>query len=340
MTGIQKSFLMVVLLSPFLVLDIREYFSPPVEINSRTALSLEIPRGATLAQIADSLYGHKLIKNKKLFVIWATSLGYSTKLRAGIFKVPLGLTYAQLVAVLSHAKQHAVLITLIEGWNNQQISRKITTTLKLNKNRFDSLLIDKNLLLRFGIDGKDLTGYLLPDTYAYTYDMKEQEIVEHLLKQTFSIFEEDSVKRALANLKMNRHQILTLASIIEGEAVVDSERALISSVYHNRLRKGMKLQACPTVQYLIPGPSRRLLYKDLEIESPYNTYLHSGLPPGPINNPGRSSILAAVYPQNSNFLFFVAKGDGSHNFSSNAAQHGQAKAAFNQVRRTYRKQSM
>jgi UPF0755 protein len=119
----------------------------------------------------------------------------------------------------------------------------------------------------------------------------------------------------------------------------DAERDTISSVYHNRLKRRIKLQADPTIQYILSGPPRRLLYRDLEIDSPYNTYKYYGLPPGPINNPGNKSILAAIYPATTNYLYFVARGDGRHTFSRTAGQHARAKEAFNKVRReVYRKQ--
>ena len=129
------------------------------------------------------------------------------------------------------------------------------------------------------------------------------------------------------------HQILTLASIIEGEAMVDSERAMVSAVYYNRLKQGILLQADPTIQYIIPDGPRRLLRKDLAIDSPYNTYLHPGLPPGPVNNPGLKSILAAINPAHVDYLYLVAKGDGSHIFSRTLREHQIAKQRFDEFRR-------
>ena len=139
-------------------------------------------------------------------------------------------------------------------------------------------------------------------------------------------------------MNLTQHQIVTLASIIEGEAIYDSERPIISAVYHNRLKKGMKLQADPTVQYIIKDGPRRLLNKDLRIKSLYNTYRHQGLPPGPINSPGFESLNAALYPEENDFLYFVAKGDGYHTFSKNEKDHEKAKRAFQRVRRKVKKE--
>ena len=157
-------------------------------------------------------------------------------------------------------------------------------------------------------------------------------MIKYLVDRCLELFTEE-VLLQMNGLKLNIHQTITLASIIEGEAIFDDEREIISSVYHNRLRRRIKLQADPTIQYILDGPPRRLLLKDLEIESPYNTYKYYGLPPGPISNPGKKSILAAIYPAKTNYIFFVARGDGRHTFSRNAAEHQQAKQEFDKVRR-------
>ena len=128
-----------------------------------------------------------------------------------------------------------------------------------------------------------------------------------------------------------------MASIIEGEAIYDSERSKISGVYHNRLKLGMKLQADPTIQYIIQDSPRRLLNKDLRIKSPYNTYMYKGLPPGPINSPGRNSLIAALYPEKNDFIFFVARGDGYHTFTTNERDHNKAKRKLQKLRKKLKK---
>jgi UPF0755 protein len=177
----------------------------------------------------------------------------------------------------------------------------------------------------------------LPETYLFSYGMREGEIIHRLVDSTLSIFQSDSVQWQMQKLGMDMHEILTMASIIEGEVVVDSERVLVSSVYHNRLKRKWHLAADPTIQYIIPGPPRRLLNKDLEIDSPYNTYKYIGLPPGPINNPGKKSIMAALFPADTRYLYFVATGDGGHRFSQTASEHAYWKEKFDQVRREVRR---
>ena len=144
----------------------------------------------------------------------------------------------------------------------------------------------------------------------------------------------------MKKIKMTEVEVLTLASIIEGEAIYDRERPIISGVYHNRLNTGMRLQADPTIQYIIDESPRRLLNRDLKIDSPYNTYLYNGLPPGPINNPGLESIKAALYPESNDYFYFVARGDGYHTFSKTKEQHNKAKRDFQKVRRNLRKQKL
>jgi len=313
------------------------WFFPLISDQSLPAqkIDIEIPRGATFAQITDTLIHYGLLTDPNLFRFYGQLTGKDKKIRSGYFSVPAKLAVPDLMDYLLNAKQNVIKVTLIEGWTDEQIASRIANLLRLKKSVFDSLSKDYEFLNKFGLQQSGLTGYLLPDTYTFTYELDEEDIYSFLIRQTQEIFESDTVKNAMAAIGMTRHQILTLASIIEGEALADSERTVISSVFHNRLRKGMRLQACSTIQYILPGPARRLSLKDLGIPSEYNTYLHEGLPPGPINNPGRKSIMAAIFPEKTNYLFFVAKGDGSHRFSATALQHNQAKAAFNEIRKQY-----
>jgi UPF0755 protein len=136
---------------------------------------------------------------------------------------------------------------------------------------------------------------------------------------------------------MSLKEVVTLASIVEGESGVDAERPTIAGVYLNRLRKNMKLEADPTIQYVLPGGPRRLLYTDLRIDSPYNTYLYRGLPPGPVNNPGKQSILGVLYPEKHQYLYFVATGVGGHRFSKTFSEHQKAIRVYRKVRREIQK---
>lgn len=335
----QKSLILILFLLPIFVIDVLHYFTLPERAyEPPDKIEIDIPRGAALTQIADSLGKYELIKNKKMFILWAKLLGYENKLKAGLFKIPVNLNNAQLLTYLSQARAQEVSVTLLEGWSAARIGLELEQKLKINAVKFDSLCRDSSLTGELEAEPDNLEGYLLPDTYSFYWGITEESLIRFFLNRTLSLFESDSVKAALKELGMTRHQILTLASIVEGEAIFDDERSIIASVYYNRLRRHMKLQADPTVQFILDDAPRRLLYKDLEIDSPYNTYLYYGLPPGPINNPGKASIFASLFPADTKYLFFVATGDGRHAFSVTASEHARAKAAFDKVRReVYRK---
>ena len=191
---------------------------------------------------------------------------------------------------------------------------------------------DPEFCKTLGVDAESLEGYLFPETYKFSLMMAEEQVIRRLVKQFQRVF--DSQMRAQASrMGMTVHETVSMASIIEGEAQVGDERPIISAVYHNRLKKRMRLQADPTVQYAIVDGPRRLFYKDYRIDSPYNTYRHRGLPPGPIMSPGEASLRAALYPAEVNYLYFVARGDGSHIFSRTTREHEKAKRETRWARR-------
>ncbi|UCF63032.1 MAG: endolytic transglycosylase MltG [bacterium] len=296
-----------------------------------------IPKGSSLRQIAQILETEDLLHSVDWFILIGKISGYQNKLQAGLFLVPEGMHPWHLLLYLTQPKLANIKVTLPEGLLASEMAQILFQKLHIDSAYFMSFVNDSAFCHRVGIEANSLEGYLLPETYFFTYEMDEEDIILTLLAGMFSIFEADSVQNQMTHLKMNRHQILTLASIVEGEVVVDSERALVSSVYHNRLRRGWHLAADPTIQYIIPGPPRRLLNADLEIDSPYNTYKYRGLPPGPISNPGRLSVLAAIFPEQTRYMYFVASGDGGHHFSQTAAEHAQWKSKFDRIRREVRR---
>jgi UPF0755 protein len=182
------------------------------------------------------------------------------------------------------------------------------------------------------VEAQTLEGYLFPETYKFSLAMAERQVVRLMVDHFFGILD-SRMRRRARDMGMSVHEVVTMASIIEGEAVLDHERPLISAVYHNRLQKRMRLQADPTVQYAIPDGPRRLFNRDYRIDSPYNTYRHYGLPPGPIMSPGEASIRAAVDPAEVGYLYFVAQGDGSHIFSRTMQEHEAAKRKTRRARR-------
>ena len=329
---VQKILLFGLLLLPLLIALCIDYFRVPETITESEKIPLIIGRGSTINAIADSLYNKKLINDKDLFILWLTTLDKDRQIKAGYYEIPTGLNYAQLISFLSHSSSKEIKVTLIEGWRIEDIAEELHQRLQVDKDRFISLARDSAFISELGIRAPTLEGYLLPDTYLFYWGVDAESVIRYLVDRCLDLFTD----KALGQIKkqnLNIHQTLTLASIIEGEAIFDDEREIISSVYHNRLKRRIKLQADPTIQYILSGPPRRLLLKDLEIESPYNTYKYYGLPPGPISNPGKNSIHAAIYPAQTDYIYFVARGDGRHTFSRNAAEHRQAKEEFDKVRR-------
>ena len=195
---------------------------------------------------------------------------------------------------------------------------------------------DKEFIKELELGAKNLEGYLLPDTYYFYESSTSEEILTKLAVEMKKIFADLEIRKRMHELKMDKNEILTLASIIDGESNIVGEFSRISGVYHNRLNKRWKLQADPTVQYLVRQKRKKvnkIYYKDLEIDSKYNTYKYYGLPPSPINNPGRDAIMAALYPEEHNYFYFVADGTGGHLFARTSREHQNNVARYRDWRR-------
>jgi UPF0755 protein len=185
-----------------------------------------------------------------------------------------------------------------------------------------------------GIDAPSLEGFLFPDTYIFLNNYTEEDVIQILVNQfKYRINELENN----LTVKFNMREITTIASIIQGEAMYKDEMPIISSVYHNRLKKSMLLQADPTIQYFLPGKPRRLFNKDLKIDNPYNTYKYRGLPPGPINNPGLAALIAAFRPAQTDYLYFVSNLEGRHTFTRTVDEHNEAKQKMKKKRKLKRK---
>ncbi len=305
----------------------------PDNLTELPSVTLHIPQGASFSQVLDSLEAQQLIQHPALFRYFAGRTGLDRRMPAGYFKVPKGLTEWQLVQYLKKPRQALVKVTLPEGIRTEKMAAILRARLKIDSARFVQLVYDSSFARQLGVPAPTANGFLMPETYFLPMGLREEKIIEILVRPTLNLFAEDSVRQQLKKLQLTPLQIITLASIIEGEAQVDSERTLIASVYYNRLKRGWRLQADPTIQYLIKDGPRRLTYRDLQIDSPYNTYKYKGLPPGPINNPGKQSILAALFPANTRYMYFVATGDGGHHFSATLREHNRWKKRFDAYRR-------
>ncbi len=298
-----------------------------------TKIKVNIPKGSTLAQITDLLAEKNIVTNKNIFITTASLMGYNNKIPAGIFALKNANSNYKIVKQLVRGNPEMIKVTLLEGWTISQVTQAISESMNLSSEILSALCYDEQFIIELGLEEKSLEGYLFPDTYLF---LESENDPKEILRQIVAEFNEvykDNLRQRTEQIGLTINEVLTLASIIEGEAIFDSERGIIAAVYHNRLKKRMRLQADPTIQYIIKDGPRRLSLSDLKTDSPYNTYLYSGLPPGPIGNPGKASILAVLYPDDNDYLFFVARGDGYHTFTRTIDEHNQAKREFQKVRR-------
>ena len=300
--------------------------------NPYERVEVNIPKGVTLSQIGNILKEESIISNKRTFTMAVKSLGHEKNIPAGRYVLHNALNNRAIINQLVYGVPSLKSITVLEGWTIYQIANELERELKISKKTFLRLCNDQRVIKLFNLEGNSLEGYLFPDTYTFAEGVDPYLVLTRMVNEFINNITK-SMEVQAQEMNMSLLEVITLASIIEGEAIYDSERAIISAVYHNRLKRGMKLQADPTIQYIIDDGPRRLLNDDLKIESKYNTYLYKGLPPGPINSPGKESIIAALYPSVNEYLYFVARGDGYHTFSTNEKDHNKAKKKFQEVRR-------
>ena len=293
------------------------------EINSSV---ITIEKGMSLNSVSNLLLENEIIVNQNIFKLKVITRGLASKIPTGRFLINGKISDAILIDLIFNKGPIKLKLTIPEGSQSKNLFKDINTLLNTDYD-FNKYFNSTEILEQYQVDASSLEGYLYPDTYYLFHDSSPEEIIDILLSEFWKKFDENLQDRA-NQLGFSVHEVVTLASIIEGEAMLDSERSTISSVYHNRLKINMKLQADPTIQYIIPGPPKTLSNRDLRIKSDYNTYQNYGLPPGPINNPGIASIKAALYPEDTNFLFFVAQGDGSHAFTTNEKDHEEAKRIY------------
>jgi len=278
---------------------------------------------------------HGVIESAWQFRVYGRLTGLARRVLPGRYAFRLGEPWARIREALRTGRTDDIRFTVPEGLTVRQIAELAADTLRLARDSVraairDSFLAaarDPALRAEAGIAPppglkEPLEGYLVPETYLVSYDATPRDVVRLMLRQFVDAWDSTADRRAAA-LGLSRHQVVTLASIVEGEARLGSERRRITGVYLNRLRKRMLLQADPTVIYALGLDKRptRVLYRHLAVRSPYNTYRYPGLPPGPIGNPGLRTIAATLDPERHDYLFFVARPDGRHMFSRTASQH-------------------
>ena len=296
---------------------------------------ISIPKGASAQSVAALLKENSCLQNEFIFKLALTLTMKNKRIIPGRYNVKGISSIGQLVKMITSQSSDRVKVTLIEGWAMERYAEELNKKLKIDTYEFLRLCKDFNFIHSLGIDAPSLEGFLAPDTYILLRTYTEENIIRILVNQFNHNMQRIKDSSPLVNL--NKREITTLASIIQGEAMFVDEMLTISSVYNNRLKKGMLLQADPTIQYILPGKPRRIYNKHLKVDNPYNTYKYKGLPPGPINNPGYSALYAAAHPSQTSYLYFVADGEGRHIFSNSNEEHNQAKLILKQNRRKKRK---
>jgi UPF0755 protein len=289
-----------------------------------------IPRGASFAQAADSLARTGLVGSPRMFRLYGRLTGGDRNIKPGTYLLRHGTPWKDIISALNGGHGLVNTITIPEGFSLSQITPLLARTLKVPADSVEAAVRDTALLARLDIPNKTVEGYVFPDTYAFPLGTTARQAVREMV-YAFERRWRPDWDSSLVALKINRNDLVTMASIVEREARLPEERPVIAAVYYNRLRRGMLLQADPTIQYALGHHVGRVLYKDLAIESPYNTYTHKGLPPGPVASPGVASLAAAANPANVPYLYFVASKDGHHEFRMTLDEHT---TAIRQIRAT------
>jgi len=316
---------------------------------------LEIPPGMTLTAAADTLVSRGLLKNRMVLLLGARSLGLQRGLRAGLYRLESETSPRDLLVNLTSGQSVQIRVTVAEGLDAETTAGIMARALDFSAESFlsfaDSLVRSKagagqlltqhNSVARLDSILADASragirqfhwceGYLAPDTYMFSVGTGADAAAGHLIRTQMARLDSAlSLVKAVSPVYAGNHQLLTLASIVEAEARQDNERPLIAAVYSNRLHRNWRLEADPTVAYILRKRGKRMFFKDLEVDSPYNVYRNKGLPPGPIGNPGFAAILAAARPDSTcAAMFFVSDGKGGHVFSRTMREHEEAVRRF------------
>ena len=314
-----------------LILVFVNYVTSPLDFEYRE-VTVEIPRGSSFAQAADILVQADLVKHAKKFCFLAFITGVSKRIQAGEYDLRSSMTPVDVLDQLIRGKVKEYQVFIPEGFTLRRIAGRLEDAGLARRDIFIGLASDRVLLASLGIQATSAEGYLFPDTHTLNKSMGEEGIIRFMVRQFRKAVTPDMLERARA-LNLTEHEMVTLASIIEKEGGPKEERPLVSAVFHNRLRKGMRLQSDPTVIYDIEDFDGNLRREDLERRTPYNTYQIKGLPPGPICSPGLEAIKAVLHPAPVDYLYFVSKNDGSHHFASNLEDHNRAVQKYQIKRR-------
>ena len=303
----------------------------PVDPDNKTPVNIYIPADISARQVASILEENGVIRNQKAFLSYCRKEKLDTALKPGHYTFNRSQALAEIAHSIAEGQVVKTKVTIPEGYSVKEIGAMLVEKrLCSEESWLEAIKADYSFEFLKNVPAGNkyrLEGFLFPDTYYIEENTSSQEIINMMLQNFAQVWENDFAAQAKAK-NMDVFETIILASLIEEEAMHDDERRTISGVITNRLRDGMYLQLCPTVLYCFDQKKTRLNDADLDVESPYNTYRHPGLPPGPISNPGKASIAAALNPEKHSYYFYVSKGDGSHYFSRTFQEHLQAMSRY------------
>ena len=295
---------------------------------------ITVPYGAAFGEVSDSLAHHRIVGSAFFFKLFARARRATASIQPGTYAFRRGMSWDSILRALREGRTMTLRLVIPEGWDLTRIAPRLAALLGTPADSVLAVLADRATAARLGVPGPTMEGYLYPATYSFGVDVPLDTLLLQLVASYRRLWTPARQARA-DSLGMSEREVVTLASIVEKEAKIAAEMPLIAAVYHNRLRIGMALQADPTVQYALGRHQERLLYAQIDsvADSPYNTYRHPGLPPGPIGSPGERAIDAVLQPADVKYLYFVARPDGSHVFTSSLTDHNRAKAAIRRAER-------
>ncbi len=300
----------------------KSFITTPANVNG-TPIVFSVSSGQGMATIAKNLKAAGLITDDLRFKLYARYKKSSTRVKTGEYDLSPSLPPEKILSALIAGKVKLYRITVPEGLNMEQTALLVQEKGYCSAQQFLTLCKNSAFIQELGLPGNTIEGYLYPETYLFPKHTSCKRLIKRMVGTYKKVFTQKWQARA-SELGLTSHEIVTLASIIEKETGNAAERPLIASVFHNRLKKNMRLESDPTVIYGVDDYHGRIRYKHLRRRTPYNTYQIKGLPAGPIANPGAKAIEAALYPAKSNFLFFVSKNDSTHKFSTTLKEHNQA----------------
>jgi UPF0755 protein len=306
----------------FLAYWISKELSVPQSFPEKRSF-FEVPKGSGAGAIARKLKESGLIKKKSLWTLEYRLFFHPRHLKAGEYVFESPLLIKDILSAMIEGNVYLHPLTIPEGLTGKEISDCIQAQGLASEEEFFQAFRNTEPIASWDYRAENLEGYLFPETYHFPRRTEAAQIIAAMVTQFQAIFDEARRRRA-DELGLSIREVVILASLVEKETALKEEKPLVSAVFHNRLRRGMKLDCDPTIIYALKQQNAfegRLHSKDLELDSPYNTYLYAGLPPGPICNPGRSSLEAALYPAAETYLYFVSRNDGSHSFSRTLAEH-------------------